>query len=158
MLKEIDELRNFFRIVKNLNNEKAELETALKTSTYFLNVKIIKMKKTLTKNQAVDALLEDDNVNWSLEGAEAIVEYLEQMEEDLGEEFEFDIVAIRCEFSEMSIDEVLENYEIIEKEFEERKKEEEYDEEELKNLIKEILEDYTVVIEVNKDTVIIQDF
>ena len=116
------------------------------------------MKKTLTKNQAVDALLEDDNVNWSLEGAEALVEYLEEIEKEIGEEIELDVVALRCDYSELKLDEVLENYEMIEKEFEERKKEEEYDEEELKNLIKEILEDYTVVIEVNKDTVIIQDF
>ena len=115
------------------------------------------MKQTINKHQAVDALLQDNNAGWSIEGAKALVEYLEELEEDLWEEFEFDIVAIRCEFSEMSIDEILDQYENIKEEFEKRKEEKEDDEED-KNLIKEILSEYTTVIEVDENTVIIQEF
>ena len=42
----------------------------------------------------------DDNAAWSMAGAFALVEYLEQVEEDCGTEIEFDRVAIRCEYSE----------------------------------------------------------
>ena len=42
----------------------------------------------------------DENADWSMAGAYAIVEYLEQVEEDCGTEVEFDRVAIRCDFSE----------------------------------------------------------
>jgi hypothetical protein len=45
-------------------------------------------------------LLDDENANWSRAGAFAIVEYLEELEEDIGEPIEFCPVSIRCEFSE----------------------------------------------------------
>ena len=58
------------------------------------------MKQTLTTGQAVHILIDDKNANWSRAGAYALIEYLEQLEEDCGEEIEFDHVAIRCDFSE----------------------------------------------------------
>lgn len=58
------------------------------------------MKTTITTSQAVDLLKADTNANWSRSGAFALVEYLEQLEEDTGEEIEFDAVAIRCDYSE----------------------------------------------------------
>lgn len=42
----------------------------------------------------------DTNARWSYSGARALVEYLEQLEEDCGTEIEFDAVAIRCDYSE----------------------------------------------------------
>ena len=42
----------------------------------------------------------DDNAAWSMAGAFALIEHLEQIEEDCGAEIEFDRVAIRCEYSE----------------------------------------------------------
>jgi hypothetical protein len=58
------------------------------------------MKATLSTFQAAAMLKADTNTNWSHSGARALVEYLEQMEEDTGEEIEFDAVAIRCDWSE----------------------------------------------------------
>lgn len=60
------------------------------------------MKTTLSTSQAVDLLKADSNARWSRAGALALVEYLEQLEEDTGTEIEFDVVAIRCDFSEYS--------------------------------------------------------
>ena len=57
------------------------------------------MKQTLTTNQAADLLMADQYAGWSYDGAHALVEYLEQIEED-GEEIEFDAVALRCDFAE----------------------------------------------------------
>jgi hypothetical protein len=58
------------------------------------------MKTTLSTSQAVDLLKADNNARWSRSGARALVEHLEQLEEDTGEEIEFDAVAIRCDYSE----------------------------------------------------------
>jgi hypothetical protein len=58
------------------------------------------MKATLTTSQAAAMLKSDTNANWSHDGAYALIEYLEQLEEDTGTEIEFDAVAIRCDYSE----------------------------------------------------------
>ena len=58
------------------------------------------MKKTLSTSEAADLLVADTNAGWSYEGARALVEHIEQVEEDTGEAIEFDRVAIRCDFSE----------------------------------------------------------
>lgn len=44
--------------------------------------------------------MRDENANWSRAGAYALIQHLEQLEEDCGDEIEFDRVAIRCEWSE----------------------------------------------------------
>ena len=58
------------------------------------------MKNTLDTYAAASLLMADENAAWSNAGAFALVEYLEQIEEDCGTEIEFDRVAIRCEYSE----------------------------------------------------------
>jgi hypothetical protein len=58
------------------------------------------MKTTLTTSQAAHILIDDENASWSRAGAFALVEHLEQMEEECGQEIEFDYVAIRCDYSE----------------------------------------------------------
>lgn len=60
------------------------------------------MKTTLSTSQAVDLLKADTNARWSRAGAYALVEHLEQLESDCGTEIEFDVVAIRCDYSEYS--------------------------------------------------------
>ena len=60
------------------------------------------MKTTLTTSQAAHRLIDDKNANWSRSGAFALVEYLEELEEDGGEEIEFCECAIRCDYSEYS--------------------------------------------------------
>jgi len=60
------------------------------------------MIETLTTSEAADRLMSDQYAKWSYEGAHAMIEYLERLEDDLGEPIEFDRVAIRCEYSEYS--------------------------------------------------------
>ena len=57
---------------------------------------------TLSTYQIAEALIQDDNANWTRSGALALAKYLEEIEEDTGEEMELDVVAIRCDFSEYS--------------------------------------------------------
>jgi hypothetical protein len=59
-----------------------------------------KMKTTLTTSQAAEILKADENASWSRSGAFALIEYIEQIEEDTGNEIELDVVALRCDYSE----------------------------------------------------------
>ena len=106
------------------------------------------MKHTLSTYEIADSLYRDEYASWSYEGAQAMAEYLEQLEEDIGEEFEMDIVAIRCEFSEYSFRDIQDNYDYIE---------ELKDASDLDEMI-EVLSEYTSVIPVNDKSVIIADF
>lgn len=58
------------------------------------------MKTTLSTSHAAEILANDEHSSFSRLGAYALVEYLEQLEEDCGEEIEFCHVAIRCDYSE----------------------------------------------------------
>jgi hypothetical protein len=58
------------------------------------------MKLTLTTSAAAELLKVDQYARWSRAGARALVEHLEQLEEDCGTEIEFDAVSIRCDYSE----------------------------------------------------------
>ncbi len=56
------------------------------------------MKTTLTTEQATQLLLADPYRKWTYNGARAIVEYLEEGERDCGDEWEFDVTQIRCDW------------------------------------------------------------
>ena len=58
------------------------------------------MKTTLTTYQAADILANDEDSSFTRAGALALVEHLESIEDETGEEMDFDSVAIRCDFSE----------------------------------------------------------
>lgn len=59
------------------------------------------MKDTLTTNQAADRLAQfRDGSHFSYEGARALVEYLEELEDECEEEIEFDPIAFCCEYAE----------------------------------------------------------
>lgn len=60
------------------------------------------MYANLSTSEAISLLMSDDNANWSLSGAEALINYLEDLEDSIGKPIEFDTVAIRCEYSEYS--------------------------------------------------------
>ena len=55
------------------------------------------MIKTVSKYEFTEDLLDDEYANWSYSGASALFEYLTELEEDTGEQIEFDRVAIRCD-------------------------------------------------------------
>ena len=59
------------------------------------------MKLQLSTNYAVDLLRRDEYAGWSYHGATALVEHLENLEDDLGEEITFNCIDFRCEYSEL---------------------------------------------------------
>jgi hypothetical protein len=58
------------------------------------------MIQTLTTQQIVDRLLRDEYASWTRAGAEALAKFLEEREQELGEQHEFDPVALRCDLAE----------------------------------------------------------
>mgnify|MGYP003152949092 FL=1 len=80
--------------------------------------------------------------NFSYEGRKALFEYLEDLEDDIGEKIQFDPIALCCEYSEYD------NFKQLQ---------ENYDNDEITNL--ETLRDHTTVIEIeDSERFIIQDF
>ncbi|MBW2648414.1 MAG: hypothetical protein JRC53_01130 [Deltaproteobacteria bacterium] len=108
------------------------------------------MKETLSTSQAANMLVQDENAGWSYNGATALIEYLEQMEEECGMEIEFDRVAIRCEYSEYKTAiECAENYDF--------ESDEDDDEDDQEESALRYLHDNTSVIEF-EGGIIIQDW
>ena len=68
------------------------------------------MKHTLDHYEIVNALLNDEYASWTRLGANALAQELEEYEDSTGEELEFDIVAIRCDWNEDTAEELLSNY------------------------------------------------
>ena len=100
------------------------------------------MKQYISKYHFTDWFLSSDTYknNFSYEGLHSLFDYLEQFEEDMGKEIEFDPVAICCEYSEYeNFEEIKNNYDSIEN--------------------YEDLENNTSIIEIeNTNRLIIQDF
>jgi hypothetical protein len=68
------------------------------------------MKQTINLFDFRRAFKDHDLDNFTYEGLNLLFEHLEGFERDTGEELELDVIALCCEFSEMSLSELLESY------------------------------------------------
>ena len=75
---------------------------------------------------------------FSYEGLEVLFDYLEQYEEDTGEELELDVVALCCDFCEDTVAEIARNYSI---DLNDADPEDDDYEEQCENIVREYLED-----------------
>ena len=48
--------------------------------------------------------------SFSYAALDALFDYFEQLEDDIGEEIELDVIAICCDFAEMTLDEINNDY------------------------------------------------
>jgi hypothetical protein len=100
------------------------------------------MKITLSLGEFRDEVykFEDRREQFSYKGLEALYNYITELEDETGEEIEFDFVALCCDFTEYTdLEELQKNYNDIE--------------------TMEDLESNTVVIPIeNSESFIIQDF
>jgi hypothetical protein len=110
------------------------------------------MKQTVNKHDFVDAFRVMDRLeNFTYEAREALFYYLEQDEEDTGEERELDVIALCCEYQQDTWQDIATNYSIDLSEFE--------DEEDKMEAVKSYLEDNTIVIDSFEDgTILYQVF
>ena len=73
------------------------------------------MFDTVTKTTFIDTFKRLRPFNFSYEGLDALFDYFEQLEDDLGEQLEFDPIAICCEWSEYeNLQEIIDSYDYIE--------------------------------------------
>lgn len=101
--------------------------------------------------------MELHNAGFSYRGAEEFAEYLEQLEEDLGEEIELDVVAIRCDYSEFdSFQDWAQDY-FGDSWKDEINVDEDEEDDEIDERIKDYLNDHTQLIEF-QGGIIVQDF
>ena len=102
------------------------------------------MKQSITRADFVGWFWGSDTYkrNFSYDGLNSLFDYFEELEEDMGQEIDFDPIAICCEFSEYeNLNEIKESYSSVE----------------INNI--DDLRDNTNVIEIeNTDRLIIQDF
>ena len=69
------------------------------------------MKTSVYRCDFIDAFKNLRPDNFTYDGLNALWEWLTEMEESIGEEYELDVIALCCEFSEYSdIDEINEVY------------------------------------------------
>ena len=106
------------------------------------------MKQTITESYFIDQIVGDEYNNMSYDGAKALFEYLEELEEDSRNshghcelEIEFDRVAIRCEWNEYdNLNEVIKCYD------------------DSINTIEDLRDNAHVIEVPNSDKIIIQEF
>jgi hypothetical protein len=70
------------------------------------------MKATVYLNEFRDYFNQVRPNNFSYEGLGILFEYLEQYEEDTGEELELDVIALCCDFSEEDFTDIAKSYDI----------------------------------------------
>jgi len=102
------------------------------------------MYTRVTEDSFRDVFLSSDNYseNFSYDGLTALYDYFSELEADLNESIEFDYISIAGEYSELTIDELRDNYS-VDKDID----------------VIEYLQENTIVIEIeNSDRVIIQDY
>jgi hypothetical protein len=58
------------------------------------------MIEVVTESQFIERFRKIRPTNFTYEGLQALFEYLEQLEDDTGEEIEFDVIGLCCEFSQ----------------------------------------------------------
>jgi hypothetical protein len=71
------------------------------------------MKTTINLHQFRDAFKRmGRTTQFSYEGLEVLFNGLEEYEEDTGEEMDFDVIALCCDFSEMTAEEIQRQYKV----------------------------------------------
>ena len=94
--------------------------------------------QTLTKSAFIDAFKQSSRKDqFSCEALEAIFDYLEEYSDSTGESIELDIIAICCEWAEMTWNEAASSYDIDLSDCE--------DDEERIEAVQEHLQDMTIV-------------
>ena len=69
------------------------------------------MKITVTESMFKDQFVAyGRGDNFSDAGLSALFDYLEESEKDVGEELELDVIALCCDFTESTIDEIIGDY------------------------------------------------
>jgi hypothetical protein len=109
------------------------------------------MKTTVNFHQFYQAFVDYGRSDqFTYDGLGVLFDYLEQLEDDLGEEIELDVIGLCCEFSEDTPEEIADNYGIDLSEFD--------DDEEKMQAVIEYLQDQTAVAGETDKTIVYRLF
>ena len=109
------------------------------------------MKTSVNFSQFCDAFRDmNRNDNFSYDGKRALFDFIEQMDEDTGQETELDVVALCCEYYESYMDSIISDYSIDVSEAE--------DDDEKADLVEEYLQDNTMLVSRNGETFVYAQF
>ena len=98
------------------------------------------MKISVSFSQFCDAFRDmNRNENFSYDGKRALYDFLEEVADQTGEEYELDVIALCCEFAESDVEELINDYSIDVSEAE-------GDEEEIEAIVEEFLNDNTIIV------------
>jgi len=103
------------------------------------NLRDSKMKITVTESMFVDYFQKAGRENnFSSEGFEVLFQFIQDYENDTGEEIELDVIALCCEYVESSYEEIVSDYCIDVEDSE--------DEESIYEAVKDYLEHNTMIV------------
>lgn len=109
-----------------------------------LNLIGFTMKQTIGFSQFCGAFRDADRKeNFSYVGLRVLFDLLEKLEEQTGEDMELDVIAICCDYCEMSTDEIIKEYNI---DITDDDCEPITDDEELEELVRDYLNDNTCIV------------
>ena len=99
------------------------------------------MKTTVNQSEFIDAFHRYDRYKqFGYDALCSLFDYLEQMEEDTGEEMELDVIALCCDYSVDSVADIASNYNIDIADM---------DDDEARSAVLEYLQDNTTVVDEN---------
>ena len=108
------------------------------------------MKQTIGLSQFQDAFKAIRPENFTYEGLTLLFEWIEEQESSTGEEQELDVIALCCDFTESTYDEVMNDYNLADGE--------DLNYEDIPQAVIDYLNDETVVIGYTDDSIIYLNF
>ena len=88
--------------------------------------------------------------NFTYEGLTALFNWIEQQEQDTGEEQELDVIALCCDFTESTYAEVVNDYDLSDEEFQ--------NPDEMPQAVIDFLNDETIIVGYDDNTIIYLNF
>ena len=108
------------------------------------------MKQTIGLSQFQDAFKAIRPTNFTWWGLEVLFNWIEQREQDTGEEQELDVIALCCDFTESTYEEVMKDYSLADEEF--------LNDEDRPQAVIDYLNDVTIIIGYDDDSIVYLNF
>jgi hypothetical protein len=107
------------------------------------------MKQTIGLSQFQDAFMSIRPNNFTYDGLVLLFDWIEQQEQDTGMEQELDVIAICCDFEELTMEEIIRQYNI---------ETDQIEDDEIDDHVMNYLNDETIVIGKTDDTIVFLSF
>ncbi len=108
------------------------------------------MKQTIGLSQFTDAFMAIRPNNFSYEGLTWLFDWIEEQENNEGIEQELDVIALCCDFSESSYEEVIKDYDLADEEYE--------DPETMQQAVIDYLNSETTIVGYDDDKIVYLNF